>query len=43
MLEIISIGLGIIALIVLNTMYVAWRGRQQRRAEAERNNPLSSR
>ena len=43
MLEIIYLGLGIIALFILNTVYVGWRGSQLRKAEAERNNPFGSR
>jgi hypothetical protein len=43
MLEIIYLGLGIIALIVLNTAYIGWRGSLLRKAEARRNNPFGSR
>jgi len=43
MLEIIYLGLGIVALIVLNTVYIGWRGSQLRKAEAKRNDPLGSR
>lgn len=40
MIEAIYLGLGVILLLILNTAYVGWRGSQQRRAEAERNNPF---
>lgn len=40
MIEAIYLGLGAILLLILNTAYVGWRGSQQRRAEAERNNPF---
>jgi len=43
MLEIVYLGLGIIALFILNTVSVGWRGSQLRKAEAERNNPFGSR
>ncbi|MEN8195462.1 MAG: hypothetical protein ABFS30_02990 [Pseudomonadota bacterium] len=43
MLETIYLGLGIIALIVLNTVYIGWRGSKLRKAEADRNDPFSSR
>jgi len=39
MIEILYLGLGIIGLLVLNTVYMGWRGSQSRKAEAERNNP----
>ena len=42
MIEIIYLGLGIFAMIVLNTMYMAWRGSLLRKAEAERENPYGN-
>ena len=43
MIEIVYLGLGIIALFILNTVYIGWRGSQLRKAEAKRDNPLGSR
>jgi hypothetical protein len=43
MLETIYLGLGINALIVLNMVYVGWRGSQLRKAKAKRKNPLGIR
>ena len=42
-MEMVYLGLGVVLLIILNTAYVGWRGGQSRKAEAERNNPFSSR
>lgn len=43
MMEMIYLGIGIILLIVLNTLYVGWRGGHSRKAEAERNDSFNSR
>lgn len=43
MLEILYLGLGVVLLLFLNTIYVGWRGSQHRRAEADRNDPFSRR
>ena len=43
MLEMIYLGIGIFLLLILNTAIAGWRGGQSRKAEAERNNPFSSR
>lgn len=43
MLEILYLGLGVMLILVLNTMYMGWRGSQARKAEADRNNPFSRR
>jgi hypothetical protein len=42
MLEAFYLGLGIIAFFLLNAFYVAWRGSQTRKEQAERNNPFAS-
>ena len=36
MLEVVYLVLGITTLIVLNTVYIGWRGDQLRKAETER-------
>jgi hypothetical protein len=43
MIEIIYLGLGIAGLLVLNMVYLGWRGSLLRKAETDRNNPFGSR
>ena len=42
MIEVIYLGLGIVGMIVLNTVYIGWRGSLLRKAEAERENPYGN-
>ena len=43
MIEAIYLGLVVVLLLVLNTIYMGWRGSQLRKAEADRNDPFSRR
>ena len=40
MIEAIYLGVGVVLLLILNTLYAGWRGSQLRKAEAERNHPF---